>query len=70
MSDLIDKDKIKFDEIITEITNLKKYSNELASNTRGEKLENYINLLSKNVNNLENNIEKIYEENFDKTDTQ
>ena len=64
MNDELIKDKTKLDELLYELTNLKKHSNELASNTRGEKLENYIDNLSKNINSLENKVETIYEENF------
>ena len=69
MNKLDSKDKIKLDEIMNEISNLKKYSNELASNTRGEKLENYIDSLTKNINSLEIKIETMYEESFEKTET-
>ena len=64
MDDTIIKDKVKIQEILNEIDNLKKYSSELANNTRGEKLENLINNLSKNINLLNEETEKIYEENF------
>ncbi len=60
------KDKIKIDEILEEIQNLKKYSRELANNTQGEKLENYIDNLSKNINQFEEKVEKIYEDNYTK----
>ena len=66
MNKLDNNDKTKLDEILNEIINLKRYSNELASNTRGEKLENYINNLTKNINSLENKIEYLYENNFNK----
>lgn len=59
-----DKDKEKMQEILLEIDNLKKYSNELANNTRGEKLESYILSLSKNITELNNKTEKIYQDNF------
>lgn len=65
----MDKDKLIFDDILIEIDNLKKYNNELANNVRGDKLENYINNINSNIHNYENNIEKIYEENFDNTET-
>ena len=56
------KDKQKLQEILNEIINLQKYCNELASNTRGEKLEEYINNLSKNITILNNNVEKAYQD--------
>ena len=59
-----DKDKAKLNEILNEIENLKKYNNDLASNTKGEKLENYIDSLSKDINSLKIKVEKIYEDNF------
>ncbi len=58
------KDKAKIQEILDEIDNLKKYSNDLANNTRGEKLENLINNLNKNINLLNNKTEEIYNNNF------
>jgi len=58
------KDKLMLDDILNELDNLKKYSNELASNTRGDKLESYINSMKKNIFFLENNVEKVYDENF------
>jgi len=64
MNDNINNDKLKIEEILEEIQNLKKYSRELANNTSGEKLENYIDSLSKDINQFEINVEKIYEEQF------
>ena len=58
------KDKEKLQEILNEIANLKRYNNELANNTRGEKLENYINSLSRNINNLNDKVENVYLNNF------
>ena len=65
MDEELIKDKTKMDEILNELVNLKNYSNELASNTRGEKLENYIDKLSKDINSLKIQVETIYEENFE-----
>lgn len=58
------KDKAKIQEILDEIDNLKKYSNDLANNTRGEKLENLVNNLNKNISLLNNKTEEIYNNNF------
>ena len=58
------KDKMKLQEIMDELSNLKKYSSDLSNNTRGDALENYINTLSKNINLLDEEVENIYEENF------
>ena len=57
-------DKIKMQEIINEITNLKIYCGELANNTRGEALDNYINNLEKNINLFGDEAEKIYTDLF------
>lgn len=64
MNDTRINDKMKVQEILNEISNLKKYSNELANNTSGDKLENLINNLTKNINVLNDETEKIYDENF------
>ena len=58
------KDKAKMQEILMEISNLKKYANELADNTRGDKLERYINALSKNINLLNEQVETTYDNNY------
>ena len=63
MNDKI-KDKEKIQVILDEIANLKRYNNELASNTRGEKIENYINSLARNINVLNDKVENIYQENL------
>ncbi len=63
------KDKLILDDILNEIDNLKRYNNELASNTRGEKLESYISNIQKNINTLETNVEKVYEEYFEPVET-
>jgi len=63
MDDLI-KDKQKIEEILNEINNLKKYCNELANNTKGQKLENYINNLNKTIQLLNNKVEIIYQNNL------
>ena len=62
------KDKTKLTEILNEITNLKNYSNELAVNIRGEKLENYVNNLIKNINALETKVETVYEKENEKVE--
>ncbi len=54
------KDKAKLQEMINELSNLKKYCNELGYNTRGDKLERYINALSKNITLFDNEVENIY----------
>lgn len=58
------KDKEKIQVILDEIANLKRFNNELANNTRGDKLENYINSLSRNINILNDKVEMVYQDNF------
>jgi hypothetical protein len=58
------KDKEKLLEILNEINNIKRYNNELANNTRGDKLENYIVALARNINILETKTEEVYQDNF------
>jgi len=58
------QDKVKLQEILDEISNLKRYCNDLVNNTRGEKLENYIDNLNKSIISLENAIEIIYEKEY------
>lgn len=64
-----DKDKDKLEEILNEIEKIRKYNNDLASNTKGDKLENYIDSLDKDINSLKIKVEKIYEENFNEIET-
>ena len=62
------KDKEKLQVILDEIANLKRFNNELANNTRGDKLENYINSLSRNINILNDKVENVYQDNFNTID--
>ena len=64
MNDLDMIDKQKMQDILDEIANLTTYCNGLANNTRGEHLENYVNNLSKNINQLGNKVDEIYQKNF------
>ena len=59
-----DKDKVKLLELLDVIENLKNYSGELALNTRGEKLGNYVDNLIKNVNTMKTKVETIYENEY------
>ncbi len=59
-----DKDKIKLLELLDVIENLKNYSGELALNTRGEKLGNYVDNLIKNVNTMKTKVETVYEDKY------
>ena len=60
MDDTKINDKAKILEILNEIANLKAYSSELYNNTRGEKLDNYNNILAKNIAMLNDKVENIY----------
>ena len=60
------KEKIKTEDILTEIDNLKKYTNQLSSNVRSEKLESFINIMDQNINNLQNETENFYNEKYSK----
>ncbi len=68
MEDSRVNDKIKMQEIMTEINNLKNLTNELANNTRGESLENYITTLSRNITLFNNKTESIYNNVFKSND--
>ena len=70
MDESINKDKVKIEEILNEIENLKKYNNELASSVRGEKLESYVDSLSKNIKLFQNKIEETYGSNYNNIDNQ
>ena len=56
------EDKQKIKDIITEIDNLKKYNNQIATNISGEVLENYVNKMNKDILDLEKDVELIYEQ--------
>ncbi len=58
MNDKI-SDKAKMLEILNDVETLKQYGHELAENTRGEKLEDHINQLLKNITLLNNKVEDI-----------
>lgn len=64
MDDNNNQDKIKIQEILDEITNLRKYSGDLANNIRGEKLEEYVDNLNKSINSLEEKVEIIYDKKY------
>ena len=64
MDDNTNQDKIKIQEILDEITNLRKYSGDLANNIRGEKLEEYVDNLNKSINSLEEKVEIIYDKKY------
>lgn len=59
MNDEMNKNKEKIQEITTEIINLKRYINELANNSQGDKLESYIDKLEKDVVKAQNKLEML-----------
>ena len=65
MEDLI-KEKSKTKDILMEIDNLKKYTNQLSNNVRSEKLENYITTMNNSISNLQDETENYYNENYNK----
>ena len=60
MNDEINKNKLKLEEVIKEIDNLKKYVNNLANNSKGAKLEEFIDKLDKDVIKVQNKAETLY----------
>lgn len=70
MSESMNKDKIKIEEILNEVENLKKYNNQLASSVRGEKLESYVDSLNKNIKLFQDKLEETYEDNYKNIDNQ
>ena len=65
MEDLV-KEKSKTKDILMEIDNLKKYTNQLSNNVRSEKLENYITTMNNSISNLENETESFYNEKYNR----
>ena len=64
MNDNKSKNKLKMQDIINEINNLKKYNSDLFNNINGDTLESYVNELNKNIIKAETKAETIYTENF------
>lgn len=60
MNDEINKNKIKIEEIMKEIDDIKGYINSLANNSKGDKLEGFIDKLDKDVIKTQNKLETIY----------
>ena len=60
MNDEINKNKIKIEEIMKEIDDIKKYVNTLANNSKGDKLEGFIDKLDKDVIKTQNKLETMY----------
>lgn len=64
MTDNDAKNKLKMQDIINELANLKKYNNDLFSNVSSEKLESYLNELNTKIVTAQNKAEDIYTKNF------
>ena len=64
MTDNDAKNKLKMQDIINELANLKKYNNDLFSNVSSEKLESYLNELNAKIVTAQNKAEDIYTKNF------
>lgn len=58
------KNKLKTEDILIEIDNLKKYTNNVSSNIRSDKLESFVNLMNKSITKLQTETENYYNENF------
>ena len=54
------KNKLKMQDIINEIDNLRKYNSELFNSVKGDKLENYLRALDKSIIKAQNIAEIIY----------
>ena len=65
MNDTDNKNKLKMQDTINELINIKKYNNDLFSNVKGDKLENYLNELNKSVVKAQDMAETIYAKNFE-----
>ena len=64
MNDNEAKNKLKMQDIINELDNLKKYNSDLFNSVKGETLENYLNALDKSIIKAQNTAETIYNKNF------
>ena len=64
MNEEMSKNKLKMNDIVNEITNIKKYNNDLANNLKGDKLEEYLDKLNKDIIKAQDKIENIYTINF------
>lgn len=64
MNDNDAKNKLKMQDIINELINIKKYNNSLSSNVKGETLENYVNELDKSIIKAQDTADTIYTEKY------
>ena len=58
------KDKIKTQDILIEIDNLKKYTNDVSSNIKSDKLESFVDLMNKSITKLQTETENFYNDQF------
>ena len=54
------KNKLKIQDMIKELDNIKAYAKELSNNTNSETIENYIYKIEKDIIKVENKLETIY----------
>ena len=66
MDDNKAKEKIKTQDILIEIDNLKKYIGGLASNVNSDQLESYINVIDKDITKLQDETELFFNNKYDK----
>lgn len=66
MSEDISKEKLKTQDILSEIENLKKCTNQIANNVRSNKIESLVDNINNNVNKLQNETEVFYNRKFGK----
>ena len=65
MNELDEKEKVlkikkRTLSILNEVANLKKYNREIANNISQKDIENYVYETSKNINELQNELETLY----------
>lgn len=65
MDDNKAKEKIKTQDILIEIDNLKKYIGGLASNVNSDQLESYINVIDKDITKLQDETEIFFNNKYD-----
>ena len=58
------KDKLKTQDILIEIDNLKKYTNDVSSNIKSDKLESFVDLMNKSITKLQKETENFYNDQF------
>ncbi len=66
MNDEIVQEKVKAQDILVEIDNLKKYIGGLASNVNSDQLEAYIDIMDRDITKLQDETENFYNTKYDK----